>query len=342
MNPASLSSPCSCRLRYAPQPAKIRRHACPLAACLCVLCALLLPRLAAGQQIGGPRSEGGQPFDGQQAYEHLQQICKLGPRTSGSPGMQAQQQMVREHFAALGGKVGFQEFRIRHPVTGRRVTLANCIVQWHPEKKKRILLCAHYDTRPYPDQDPNPRLRRSGTFLGANDGASGVALLMELGRAMPQLESEYGIDFVLFDGEEFVFRPGDRYFLGSDWFARQYVADPPQHRYVCGILLDMVGDADLQIFQEKHSVSWRDTKPLVDDLWATAARLGIEEFVPRVKHEVNDDHLPLRNTAKIPTCNIIDFDYPHWHTTADTPDKCSAASLEKVGRVLLYWLQHAR
>ena len=101
----------------------------------------------------------------------------------------------------------------------------------------------------------------------------------------------------------------------------------------------MIGDADLQIYQERYSMGWEDTRPLVEQLWATAARLGVREFVNRRKYAIRDDHLPLRNVGKIPTCNIIDFDYPYWHTEADTPNKCSARSLAKVGWVVLEWLR---
>jgi hypothetical protein len=88
-----------------------------------------------------------------------------------------------------------------------------------------------------------------------------------------------------------------------------------------------------------NSVTWRNTKPLVDDMWDTAKRLGVDEFVARPRHFVQDDHLPLRNIAKIPTCDIIDFDYPVWHTEGDTPQRCSGASLAKVGWVVYEWLQ---
>jgi hypothetical protein len=156
---------------------------------------------------------------------------------------------------------------------------------------------------------------------------------------MPKLDSKYGVDFVLFDGEELVYGNNDPYFLGSTWFARQYAAKPPEHQYRWGVVLDMIGDADLQIYQEVNSVTWRNTRPLVTAIWDTAKRLGVDEFVARPRHFVQDDHLPLRNIAKIPTCNIIDFDYPAWHTEGDTPQRCSGASLAKVGWVVYEWLQ---
>ncbi len=281
------------------------------------------------------------PFDGRQAYQYLVDLCALGPRPSGSVGMQQQQDLLTRHFTQLGATVNLQSFDIRHPEDGSRVTLANMVIEWHPERKERILLCAHYDTRPFPDQDRrNPR----GIFVGANDGASGVALLMELGRHLPALDGPYGVDIVLFDAEEFIFdAKRDPYFLGSEHFARQYVAEPPAHRYLAGVLLDMVGDAHLDLYQEQHSLY--HARSIVQGIWSTAARLGVREFIARPGYEIRDDHLALNITARIPTCDIIDFDYPrprapsYWHTEADTPDKCSPLSLAKVGWVVLEWLK---
>ncbi len=280
------------------------------------------------------------PFNGARAYQYLEQICAIGRRMSGTPGMQQQQALLEAHFQKLGAVVERQSWRVRHPQDGSPVALTNLIVHWHPEARERILLCAHYDTRPYPDRDPvSPR----GTFIGANDGASGVALLMELGHEMASLEPNYGVDFVFFDAEEFIFEEGrDNYFLGSTYFARDYIGDPPPYRYRWAVLLDMVADADLQIYYERNTMGWADSRPLVESIWQTAARLGVSEFVPRKKHRVRDDHLPLHNTARIPSCDIIDFDYPHWHTTADLPEQCSALSLAKVGWVVREWLANVR
>ncbi len=279
------------------------------------------------------------PFDGQRAFEGLKRLCALGPRPSGSAGMRAQQKLLREHFAALGAEVRLQEFTARHPVDGSPVAMANLIVTWHPNSRQRVLLCTHYDTLPLPMLDPvDPR----GAFVGANDGASGTAILMELGREMADLRPRWGVDFVFFDGEEFIYSEQHPYFLGSEYFARQYRDNPPPYRYRWAVLLDMVGDADLQIYQEQNSMWWRDTRPLVLDIWAQARRLGVREFIPRIKYEIRDDHLSLRNTAGIPACVIIDFDYPAWHTRRDTPEQCSALSLAKVGWVIRQWLERAK
>jgi glutaminyl-peptide cyclotransferase len=296
-------------------------------------------RAASESSLGENTSRPGNPLNAERAYGYLKEICAIGPRISGSPGMRQQLRLLRQHFAKLGGHVQFQQFMAPDPRGGAKVHMVNLIVEWRPEKKERILLCAHFDTRPLPDRDPNPVERRQGTFLGANDGASGVAVLMELAHLMPAIDVRYGVDFVLFDGEEFVYDDSDRYFLGSEHFARQYVKEPPAHTYRWGVLLDMVGDADLQIYQEKLSVSWRDTRPLVAQIWGTAQRIGVVEFVAQPRHLVQDDHIPLRQIAKIPTCDVIDFDYPAWHTTADTPENCSGASLAKVGWVMLEWLK---
>lgn len=277
-------------------------------------------------------------FSGSRAMEQLEAICDLGPRPSGSEAMRTQRSLLVAHFRALGARVAGQAFEIRDRRTGQPVHMENLIASWHPDRTDRILIGAHYDTRPFPDRDPvDPR----GIFLGANDGASGVALLMELGRFMADLEGP-GVDFVLFDAEEYVVGPRDPYFLGSTFFARQYAAarragEGPTYR--CGVIVDMVADRDLAIWQERKSLSWPDTRPVVESIWAVAARLGVREFVPRPRHEVEDDHVPLRNIGGIPTCDLIDFDYPAWHTTRDLPAECSGESLAAVGKVLLAWLR---
>ena len=249
------------------------------------------------------------PFDGARAYQWIKDLCALGPRYSGSEGMAKQQEMLIAHFRDLGGQVELQQFRVRHPVDGSAVPMANLIVRWHPQRKERILLCAHYDTRPYPDQDPDPAARR-GVFVGANDGASGVAVLAELGRHMPQFKSPVGVDFVLFDGEELVYRERDPYFLGSEHFARDYASGSHDYKYRVAVLLDMVGDAHLDLYQERNGLRWRDTRPFVQEIWDTAAQLGVREFVDRpMRTEIRDDHIMLHDVGGIPACDIIDFEY---------------------------------
>jgi glutaminyl-peptide cyclotransferase len=311
----------------------------------CVLLAYLLllhdSTVASGAAQGGSRlTLASIPFDGARAYDFLNELCGLGPRISGTPAMQNQQRMLTKHFQKLGGKVRLQKFRIRHPATGRPVAMANLIVEWHPERRNRILLCTHYDTRPFPDQDRrDPR----GTFLGANDGASGTALLMELGRQMASLDGAMGVDFVFFDAEEFVFEEGrDPYFVGSEYFATAYANEAQRpYQYRAAVLIDMVADTDLQIYPDRHTLSWDDSRPLVDAIWGTAKRLGVVEFVRDRRFDVLDDHIKLHDIARIPSCDIIDFKYKDWHTRADTPQSCSPLSLAKVGWVIQEWLKRA-
>lgn len=278
------------------------------------------------------------PFDGARAYGYLKQICEIGPRPSGSEGMQKQQELLLRHFSQLGAEVSLQEFAGRDPRTGQLVPMANLIARFFPERRDRILLCAHYDTLPFPLRDPvNPR----GRFIGANDGASGVAILMEMAHHVQKLPANLGVDLVCFDGEEYIFSEWDPYFQGSEYFARQYAESAGQRlwRYRAAVLFDMVGDKDLQIYQERNSAWWSDSRWIVEGIWKTAERLKVLEFIPQKKYEIRDDHLALHNIGGIPACVLIDFDYPAWHTQQDTPEQCSPLSLAKVGWVVLEWLR---
>ena len=162
------------------------------------------------------------PIDGKRAYGYLKKICEIGPRIAGSEANARQRKMVADHFTKNGGKVREQPFHAEHPLTGRRVDMVNLIGSWHPERLHRVLIAAHYDTRPHADQEDDPE-RLNQPFIGANDCASGVALLMEIANHLDKLNTEWGVDLVLFDGEELVYGNNPRrgeYFLGSWHFAR--------------------------------------------------------------------------------------------------------------------------
>ena len=281
-------------------------------------------------------------YNAERAMGYLKQLCALGPRPSGSAAMNQQQQMLMKFFTDQGASVSLQRFTIRHPQDGSDVTLANLIATWGPDRPKRFVLCAHYDTRPYPDKD---RRNPKGVFVGANDGASGTAALMEISHQLGGLPPDVGVDIVLFDGEEFVFQQGrDDYFLGSTFYAKKYAAQPPAIRHQAGILLDMIGDKELKIYYEKNSM--RLAGDVAKSIWKTASDLGVVAFVPRSRHEVQDDHLPLNQIAKIPTVDLIDFDYPrpgfgvsYWHTEQDRPENCSGTSIAAVVWVVDQWLK---
>jgi len=161
------------------------------------------------------------PIDGDRAFGYLRAICKLGPRPAGSAANTRQREMVARHFREMGAAVREQAFHSIDPLSGAEVAMANLIGSWHPERRDRVLLGVHYDTRPFPDEEPDATRRRL-PFLGANDGASGVALLMEIAHHLKESPTPWGVDLVLFDGEELVYGQDGEYFLGSKEFARRY------------------------------------------------------------------------------------------------------------------------
>lgn len=279
------------------------------------------------------------PFDGQRAIEYLQAICKMGPRISGTDGMKQQQEFVKKQFEARGAKVELQRFTARQNSQKQAVEMANLIASWHPERQRRVILCSHYDTRPIADQEPNRR-QWTEPFLSANDGGSGVALLMELANHLSDFKTEVGIDMVLFDGEEYIFDPRrDRYFFGSEHFAQTYRRERPKYRYVGAVLLDMIAGKNAHFPLDPYS--WTRAGALLQTLWTIAAEQKCTAFVNRPGPAVQDDHLAL-NEAGIPAVDIIDFSYPHWHRLSDTPDNCSADSIQQVARVLTVWLQRVK
>ncbi|NQV26245.1 MAG: M28 family peptidase [Rhodopirellula sp.] len=293
---------------------------------LAVLAPALLPKTAGAQNVNIN-------WDTRRAFEYLQKVCEIGPRVSGTDGMLKQQTLIIDHFRQFGCEIRAQAFDVAHPQTGVPVRMTNLVISFDPSAKQRVVLGCHYDTRPFPDQD---RVRPRGPFIGANDGASGVALFMEMAHHMKTIKPRYGVDFVLFDGEELVYDEFGKYFLGSEYFARWYRDNPPDYQYVCGVVADMVADKNLELYIERNS--WKMAPKVTQSLWATARNMQVKEFVYSQKYEIRDDHLALNEIAGIPTADIIDFDYPYWHTTRDTARSCSATSLAKVGRVLLQWL----
>jgi hypothetical protein len=278
------------------------------------------------------------PFDAARAMGYLKDLCAIGPRISGTEGMKKQQELLKKHFEDLGAKVELQPFAARQVSRKESVEMANLIASWNPERDRRVILCSHYDTRPVADQEPNPR-RWHDPFVSANDGGSGVALLMELGHAMKDLKTNVGVDFVFFDGEEYVFEKSDRYFFGSDHFAGQYRKAKPSFKYVAAILLDMIGGKDPSFPVENNS--YFQASLLVQQVWQTAQEQKCPAFVWAQGPTVEDDHVAL-NRGGIPAIDIIDFSYKHWHRLTDTPENCSGDSLEQVARVLSVWLQRVK
>ncbi|HVP35953.1 MAG TPA: M28 family peptidase [Terriglobales bacterium] len=267
-------------------------------------------------------------FKGERAYQYLKDECRFGPRNPGSPGHQALRKYLLDFFSAYSNLIRSQDFVWEDTTGNLKFDLSNIIVSFYPEKKERVLLCAHWDTRPWADRDSNPENHQT-PILGANDGASGVAVLMELAPILSKKKPKYGVDLVFFDGEDLGSEDHpERWCVGSNYFSQNLGS----YRASFGILLDMIGDKDLQIYKEGYSEQY--AKQVNDLVWTKAGKLSISNFKPEVKTFIIDDHIALIR-AGIPCIDLIDFDYPYWHTLEDTPDKCSPASLEKVGKVLL-------
>jgi hypothetical protein len=267
-------------------------------------------------------------FDGAEAFQYLTAQCQLGPRNPGSDGHQRTKKYLLDKLRQNTNLVKTQEFVYQDTSRGEKIELTNIIASFYPERKQRMLLCAHWDTRPTADRDPDSSLREKPIW-GANDGGSGVAVLLEIAKIISQKEPKWGVDMILFDGEDYGPEGElEKFCLGSKYFVKNKGEYKPEF----GILLDMIGDKDLNIYKEEYSN--RYAKNIVDLVWGTAQKLKIDCFNDSTKYFVYDDHIPLLEVG-IPCIDLIDFDYPYWHTTQDTPDKCSPESLQKIGEVLV-------
>lgn len=273
-------------------------------------------------------------FSGTRAFEFLVKQTWFGPRNPGSQGHAACLEFLANEMRRYADDVKMQEFT-HNGYQGERIQLTNIIASFDPQSTHRILLCAHWDTRPRAENDEN-KSRRNEPIIGANDGASGVAVLLELASLLQQHRAQVGVDLVLFDGEDYGME-GDlaRYLLGSRYFS---VNKPADYAPRFGILLDMVGDKFLDIPKEQHSVQY--APDIVEMVWNKARELGYPQFTNEAGELMTDDHLPL-NEAGIRTIDLIDFNYPDptnrfWHSHRDIPENCSAESLEAVGTVLTH------
>jgi Iap family predicted aminopeptidase len=257
-------------------------------------------------------------FDGTRALADVKTQVDFGPRIPGTAGHDQIREWIRTELESAGWVVEVQETeRLGHPIY-------NIIAKRNTESPQ-IILGAHYDTRMYADQDPGPG-KQAEPVPGANDGASGVAVLLEIARTLP--EDSVPTWLVFFDTEDNGNIDGWDWILGSRAFAEEIVVQP---RAV--VIVDMIGDADLNIFLEKNS-----DVTIRTEIWSAAESLGYaDKFINKEKFSMLDDHTPFLE-AGIPAVDLIDFDYPYWHTTQDTPDKVSAESLKAVGDTLLKWI----
>ncbi|MCI0494617.1 M28 family peptidase [candidate division KSB1 bacterium] len=268
-------------------------------------------------------------FNKTRAFEYLKKQCAFGPRFPGSEGHQNCSKYLIQELSRFSARVSSQEFQYRLPGTSKNMRGTNIIANFNPAAKRRVLLCAHWDTRQLADMDEDPK-KRTEPVMGANDGASGVAVLLEIANHLKLKAPSYQVDIVFFDAEDAgVYQQNDSWALGSRAYAQSLTS---KNLPDFGILLDMIGDRNLEIYIEINSEMYASR--LVKHVWKVAAQSGVSEFIPQSQYQVLDDHLRLIEVG-VPCIDIIDFDYPYWHTTHDTPDKCSPESLAKVGQVVL-------
>ena len=260
-------------------------------------------------------------FNGERAYKDVLAQVAFGPRTGGSQAHDKAVEYIKNELINAGWQVTIQ----RATIMGHEVE--NVIAE-RSAQEPTILLGAHYDTRLIAERDSDP-LRQSQAGPGANDGASGVAVLLELARTIPK--DAPPLEMAFFDAEDNGNIPGWDWILGS----RAFVSSM-QHNPKAMILVDMVGDKDLTLPMERNS-----DPILTRSIWETARSLGYEDiFLSRPGMQILDDHVPFIESG-IPSVDIIDINYPYWHTSQDTLDKISADSLQAVGSTLLEWInQH--
>ncbi|MCC7117994.1 MAG: M28 family peptidase [Anaerolineales bacterium] len=257
-------------------------------------------------------------FDSSQAYADVQTQVAFGARTPGSAAHAQVREWLRAELESAGWSVEIQEAsRLGHPIFN--------LIAKRTDEAPQIILGAHYDTRLLADNDADS-LNKTKPGPGANDGASGVAVLLELARSLPK--DTVPVWLVFFDAEDQGRLEGWDWILGSQVFVDE-LKTPPR----AAVIVDMIGDANLNIHFEKNSDS-----QIRQEIWESAASLGHGDvFIPTEKFSMLDDHTPFLNKG-IPAVDIIDFDYPDWHTAQDTPDKVSAKSLGAVGETLWLWI----
>tara|TARA_B100000575_G_scaffold260405_1_gene233376 strand:- start:731 stop:1642 length:912 start_codon:yes stop_codon:yes gene_type:complete len=276
-------------------------------------------------------------FDGNNAYQYLVEQCNFGPRNPGSKGHEKFAIFLEEYLSKMTKNILVQDFDYLEHITGEERRGKNIIAQFNIEAENRLLIGAHWDTRALSDEDLNED-NRLLPILGANDGASGTSVLMELAKIFSLNNPPIGIDLVFFDAEDVGISGKPRtYAMGSEYFSKNLPIKKPDN----AIIIDMVGDKYLQIPIERFS--YQTNPKLVKEIWRLADELNLSAFEYRIGFEIYDDHVPLWENAQIPAIDIIDFDYPnlfsnHWHTQNDIPENCSPQSLQQVGTLLLNYI----
>jgi len=277
-------------------------------------------------------------FDATNAYNQIEKQLSFGPRNPGSPGHQQTLNYLNNELKRYADIVYLQEFS--YPGYNEQLKLTNIVAQFNPNSTNRIFICAHWDTRPRAEQDKNES-NRELPILGANDGGSGVGVILELARLLKNNPVNYGVDLILFDGEDYG-KEGDmnNYLLGAKYFSANKPADYQPH---FGILLDLVGDKEAEFRMEGASLKYAGD--VVEMIWNVASSLNATAFRKIESSDIYDDHIAL-NMAGLKTINIVDSDLigadsanerrNYWHTQNDTMENISKETLEQVGEVLTH------
>jgi Zn-dependent M28 family amino/carboxypeptidase len=258
-------------------------------------------------------------FDSNRAWEHLRQLVSIGPRPSGSAAIEQTRTYIKNQLAASGLTAVEQKWTDDTPAG--KLPMVNLIATIPGTRKDRIVIAGHYDTKRF------TRFR----FVGASDGGSSAAFLIELARALKARANGYTIELLFLDGEEAV----NEVWAGTDntYGSRHYVETAKRDGSLASlkalVLIDMIGDRNLGIRRDANSTPW-----LTDVVWEAAARLKLDTYFIPSATEVEDDHLPFVK-AGVPSVDIIDLEYPQWHTAGDTLDAVSARSLQVVGDVVV-------
>lgn len=264
-------------------------------------------------------------------WHHLEAVCAFGPRPPGSPALDKLRTYIKRVGKKYADEIREQEFTFQKP-GGPVVKMVNIELVFHGKSRKApLLLGAHYDTRPFADKETSPIAQRM-PILGANDGGSGTAVLLTLAQYLHAHKPERPVRLVFFDGEDYGAEGSPDYFLGSKHYAAQLQKTNRTQWPYAVLIIDMVGDKDLEIIRETYSAenaSW-----LLKIIFETADQMKISQFQARSRYTVRDDHLPFIKIG-VPAAVLMDFDYPHWHTLADTLDKCSEESLFAVFSVVV-------
>lgn len=288
----------------------------------------------------------GPAFSADSAYQFCQRQCDFGPRTMNSEAHDLCGQWIAAQFARYGLTVTEQKATLRG-YDGTPLKSTNIIASYKPALNDRILVCAHWDSRPWADNDPDEANHRK-PVMAANDGASGVAVMLELARLLSIDSLQLGIDFVCFDAEDWGIPQwsdapdsGDSWALGAQHWAAN-IDRKTAKTYRFGILLDMVGGQGAQFYQEAMSVQY--ARSVVDKVWNAAHVIGFGSMFPRqIGGGITDDHIPVNKVAKIPCIDVIPY-YPDceqssfgptWHTIHDDMDHIEKTTLQAVGQTIV-------